>query len=143
MLHFGQSPRFSSNVKFIQVDINAEELGTNSLNSIQIQADLKAFTKQLNEFIKDKSLDDKREWWNLLNQKVGKNKNVILSMANDTTLPLNYYAAYSQIKSVVPKDYILVSEGANTMDTSRSILNHSEPRHRSLFFFINICVIQS
>jgi 2-hydroxyacyl-CoA lyase 1 len=51
-------------------------------------------------------------------------------MANDTTTPLNYYAAYEQIKKVIPDDCIIVSEGANTMDTSRSIMNHKKPRHR-------------
>ncbi len=30
----------------------------------------------------------------------------------------------------MPDDCIIVSEGANTMDTSRSILNHKQPRHR-------------
>jgi 2-hydroxyacyl-CoA lyase 1 len=51
-------------------------------------------------------------------------------MATDLTTPLNYYAAYAQIKHVLPEDCIIVSEGANTMDTSRSILNHRLPRHR-------------
>ena len=31
---------------------------------------------------------------------------------------------------MIPDDCIVVSEGANTMDTSRSILNHKLPRHR-------------
>ena len=31
---------------------------------------------------------------------------------------------------MLPNDCIIVSEGANTMDTSRSILNHRLPRHR-------------
>lgn len=78
----------------------------------------------------DKKIKVNQEWWNLLNKKVEKNKNVIQLMANDLTLPLNYYAAYAQIKKAMPKDCIVVSEGANTMDTSRSILNHSQPRHR-------------
>ena len=84
----------------------------------------------MNEFLMNKKIQINQQWWNLLRKKVEKNKNVIQSMANDLTLPLNYYAAYAQIKKVIPKDSIVVSEGANTMDTSRSILNHSEPRHR-------------
>ena len=53
-------------------------------------------------------------------------------MATDFTVPLNYYAAYASIKQILPEDCILVSEGANTMDTSRAILNHKLPRHRFL-----------
>lgn len=47
MLHFGQPPRFAENVKIIQIDINAEELGNNSNDCIKIQADLKSFSKQV------------------------------------------------------------------------------------------------
>ena len=67
MLHFGKPPRFSKDVKIIQVipkfifqlkfnlnyfyllkvDINAEELGNNCIDSIKIQADLKAFCQQV------------------------------------------------------------------------------------------------
>lgn len=48
MLHFGKSPRFSENVKFIQVDVYAEELGNNTLDCLEIQADIKSFAKQVN-----------------------------------------------------------------------------------------------
>lgn len=84
----------------------------------------------MNDFLNDKKIQVSSDWWDLLTKKVEKNKSVIQSMANDFTLPLNYYAAYAQIKKVMPNDCIIVSEGANTMDTSRSIMNHSEPRHR-------------
>lgn len=84
----------------------------------------------MNDFMVGKEVEAKKDWWTLLSKKVEKNKIVIQNFANDTTLPLNYYAAYAQIKKVIPKDCILVSEGANTMDTSRSIMNHAEPRHR-------------
>ncbi|RNA18625.1 2-hydroxyacyl- lyase 1-like [Brachionus plicatilis] len=130
MLHFGQSPRFAQNVKIVQVDLNAEELGNNTNDCIKIQADLKSFSKQMNEHLAGEKIQVAKDWWDLLRKKVEKNKNVIQSMANDLTLPLNYYAAYAQIKKVMPKDCIIVSEGANTMDTSRSIMNHAQPRHR-------------
>lgn len=41
----------------------------------------------------------KKDWWSLLKTKTVKNKSVIQSMANDLTLPLNYYAAYSQVNN--------------------------------------------
>ena len=37
------------------------------------------------------------DWWKTLKQKVNKNKAVIQAMADDTNVPLNYYAAYSQV----------------------------------------------
>lgn len=47
MLHFGQSPRFSQDVKIVQVYINAEDLGNNTKNCFQIQPDIKSFCKQV------------------------------------------------------------------------------------------------
>ena len=43
-----------------------------------------------------------------------------------------------KLKELIPKDSIIVSEGANTMDTSRSILMHSQPRHRLVIIFSNL-----
>jgi len=135
MLHFGKSPRFAEDVKTVQVDIFAEELGNNTSNCIKVQADLKSFCSQMNEFFAanpkfDLEHKNKAEWWKTLQGKVSKNKEVIQGYAKDTSVPLNYYAAYAQIKKSMPEDSIVVSEGANTMDTSRSILNHRLPRHR-------------
>jgi 2-hydroxyacyl-CoA lyase 1 len=50
MLHFGAQPRFSENVKIIQVDLNAEELGNNTSNCVQVQSDIKTFTQQVRFF---------------------------------------------------------------------------------------------
>ncbi|CAF4132151.1 unnamed protein product [Rotaria magnacalcarata] len=43
---------------------------------------------------------------------------------------LNYYAAFDAIQSIIPKDAIIVSEGANTMDIGRTMLLNSKARHR-------------
>jgi 2-hydroxyacyl-CoA lyase 1 len=78
MLHFGKSPRFSKDVKIVQVDIHAEELGNNTNNCIKVQADLKTFTSQMNEHFKSNSFKlDIPQWWSTLKQKVEKNKAII------------------------------------------------------------------
>jgi len=134
MLHFGQPPRFSQNVKIVQVDINAEDLGNNTKDCIQIQADIQSFCKQMNENLAKKHYDVdqsiKANWWSTLKEKCAKNKTTIKNFSEDQKVPLNYYAAYAEIKRNVPENCMIVSEGANTMDTSRSIMNHKEPRQR-------------
>ena len=42
----------------------------------------------------------KQDWWKLLKSKVAKNKSVIQKMADDTSAPLNYYAAYAQVRKI-------------------------------------------
>lgn len=52
-------------------------------------------------------------------------------MADDTSLPLNYYAAYKPIKEFIQgKDVLIVNEGANTMDIGRTMLPNNLPRRR-------------
>lgn len=51
-------------------------------------------------------------------------------MAKDIQTPLNYYAVFHHLQEVLPKDCIIVSEGANTMDIGRAMLLNNEPRHR-------------
>lgn len=56
----------------------------------------------MNQYLDENKLFDfdhesKKDWWNSLKTKTNKNKSVIQSMANDLSLPLNYYAAYSQV----------------------------------------------
>lgn len=51
-------------------------------------------------------------------------------MANDESIPLNYYAVFKNLFNSLPKNCIIVSEGANTMDIGRSMLLNDLPRHR-------------
>lgn len=51
MLHFGKQPRFANNVKIAQIDIHPEELGNNTNNCIQVQADLKSFCEQVTFYL--------------------------------------------------------------------------------------------
>ncbi len=43
---------------------------------------------------------------------------------------MNYYIAFHHISELLPKDCIIVSEGANTMDIGRTMLLNYLPRHR-------------
>jgi 2-hydroxyacyl-CoA lyase 1 len=60
MLHFASPPRFSSDLKIVQVDVCAEELGNNSMKCIPVQADLKSFAQQVTKELK-KRLANKRK----------------------------------------------------------------------------------
>lgn len=52
------------------------------------------------------------------------------AQANNKTLPLNYFAVFKAVQANIPKDSIIVSEGANTMDIGRGMLLNNKPRHR-------------
>jgi len=51
-------------------------------------------------------------------------------MMNDDTIPMNYYRALREVREILSEDTIVISEGANTMDISRSVIPTLLPRHR-------------
>ncbi|PNF25063.1 2-hydroxyacyl-CoA lyase 1 [Cryptotermes secundus] len=132
ILHFGRPPRFDPNVRIIQVDICAEELHNSVPAKVAIHADIGTFTRQLIQQLIGHAwaLRYMSPWWGQLNSKSDKNKAVIMKMTQDTRIPLNYYTVFHHIQEAIPKDCIIVSEGANTMDIGRSMLRNRLPKHR-------------
>jgi len=43
-------------------------------------------------------------------------------------LPLSFYSALYIIKKNLPKDFVYIGEGSNTMDIGRTVINHEGPR---------------
>ena len=43
---------------------------------------------------------------------------------------MNYYTVFHHIQEQLPRDCFVVSEGANTMDIGRTVLQNYLPRHR-------------
>lgn len=132
ILHFGLPPRFQPDVKVIQVDICAEELGNNVRPAVTLLGDINAVTKQLLEQF-DKTpwqypLESK--WWKTLREKMKSNEAASKELASQKSLPMNYYTVFYHVQEQLPKDCIVVSEGANTMDIGRTVMQNYLPRHR-------------
>lgn len=70
------------------------------------------------------------DWWKTLKQKCKLNRETVDQMALSTSVPLNYFSVFHHVQDIIPKDAIIVSEGANTMDVGRSMLSNILPRHR-------------
>uniref|UniRef100_A0A2M4AKI8 2-hydroxyacyl-CoA lyase n=1 Tax=Anopheles triannulatus TaxID=58253 RepID=A0A2M4AKI8_9DIPT len=132
MLHFGRPPRYSPDVKFIQVDLQPEELHNSVLSTVAVQSHIVPFTEQLIDALAKKHFrfDERQEWWTDLKAKCDKNRKTVEQMALNTETPLNYYAVFTHLQQYIPKDAIIVSEGANTMDIGRTLLHNKLARHR-------------
>ncbi|XP_004631720.1 2-hydroxyacyl-CoA lyase 1 isoform X1 [Octodon degus] len=132
ILHFGLPPRYQPGVKFIQIDICAEELGNNVKPAVTLLGDINAVTKQLLEQF-DKTpwqYPPESKWWNILKEKMKSNEAASKELASKTSLPMNYYTVFHHVQKQLPKDCFVVSEGANTMDIGRTVLQNYLPRHR-------------
>uniref|UniRef100_A0A8C2CLC4 2-hydroxyacyl-CoA lyase 1 n=1 Tax=Cyprinus carpio TaxID=7962 RepID=A0A8C2CLC4_CYPCA len=130
ILHFGFPPRFSPHVKIIQVDLCAEELSNNVRAASALLGDIGAVVRQLLETVRSWRFPSDSQWWLTLKEKMTANAQISKSLALQSTLPMNYYTAFHHISELLPKDCIIVSEGANTMDIGRTMLLNYLPRHR-------------
>ncbi|KAF7594960.1 hypothetical protein BBP40_007768 [Aspergillus hancockii] len=144
ILHFGEPPKWSPKAKIIQIDICAEEIGRNAgAAELGILGDI--------DLVVDQLLSSLSGWQyapspaegrlpSLLAESAKKNEAKAQKAALLPTPPkgfLTYQRAYHIIKSTLNAltpfeegNIIYVSEGANTMDISRSIFPLNHPRQR-------------
>jgi len=132
ILHFGKTPRFDPDVKILQLDISAEEIGTNLTPEVALVGDAKAIVGQLNTALESSpwSYPAETEWRTGLAQAVEKNRDQVLAMEKDDEVPMGYYRVLAEIRDQAPRDALIVNEGSNTMDIGRSVLRNYEPRER-------------
>ncbi len=132
IMHFGLPPRFDANVKTIQIDIHAEELGRNVPAEVGLCGDVKAVVGQLNAALDAEPFRFAADapWRSVLGEKVAENKAFVQNMMNDDAVPMGYYRVLREIADQSPPGTIIQAEGANTMDISRSVLMHAQPRER-------------
>ncbi|XP_072250534.1 2-hydroxyacyl-CoA lyase 1 [Leuresthes tenuis] len=132
ILHFGLPPRFNPHVKIIQVDLCAEEIGNNVRPAVALLGDISAIVTQLLTCVRKDGWKYPYDtaWWSALKDKMAANEKISKSLALQETLPMNYYTVFHHISQLLPRDCIIVSEGANTMDIGRTMLNNHLPRHR-------------
>ena len=132
IMHFGLPPRFSKDVRIVQLDIAAEEIGTNVAAEAALAGDAQAVMGQLVTALEAEpwSFDAGSTWWRDLRAKMEENRVLVEAMMEDDSIPMGYYRVLREIRDWTPRDSIVCSEGANTMDIGRSVLPNYEPRRR-------------
>jgi 2-hydroxyacyl-CoA lyase 1 len=132
IMHFGLPPRFNKDVRVIQMDVAAEEIGTNVPAEVALVGDAKAVTAQINAALREQPWQYAAEstWRTGIQKKIDENQATTQAMFEDDSVPMNYYRVLREIRDVLPRDAIIASEGANTMDIGRTVLPNFLPRHR-------------
>ena len=132
ILHFGLPPRFKEGVRIIQLDIEAEEIGTNVPTEVALVGDGKAVMGQVNSYLDENPwrFEDNSEWVASINAELER-KAVDQNewMASDEA-PMNYYRPLKEINDRMPRDAVFVTEGENTMAIARQVIQSYEPRSR-------------
>ena len=137
ILHFGDAPKWSPNARFIHIDISPEELGRNRPNSVSLLGDLATIVPQLTTALGTWHYPENTPYIQHLAASTKKNLATAAAKAASNAKPMTYARALSTIErtlhSLTPAEEgrtVYVSEGANTMDISRSIFPVAHPRLR-------------
>ena len=131
LFHFGQPPRFAPDFKLVHVDIEPEEIGTNVPADVGLVGDAKMVMGQLVDALDDTPVSyGESDWLTELKEQAARNAEAIEPMLNSDDTPMGYYRIFKEIRDFVPKDAIVVADGASTMDISRQVVPVWHPRHR-------------
>ena len=138
ILHFGDGGKWNPAVKFIQVDSCVEELGKGKGGSKDfILGDVGVVSSQLSAALQGWQYDNSSPYIDALNTSIQKNVTAAAKKAELHSIPMTYGRVFSIIKQSLnrlspPEDgnIVHVSEGANTMDISRSVFSVEKPRLR-------------
>jgi len=118
--------------KFIQIDISPTEMDSNVRIDAPVVGDIGSCVAALLAGIGSNWAKPPAEWLNAVADK--KNKNVAKmaeTLAKNPT-PMNFHSALNVVRDIVKAnpDAMLVNEGANALDFTRSIVDMYKPRKR-------------
>ena len=139
IFHHGEAPKWNPNVKIIQVDISAEELGKNGGDpNLAILGDINIAVPELQKALGGWGFESKgSDYAAKLAQTKEKNEKGALQKAMNAELPLKFEYAFTIIKDTLHKlsppengGVVYVQEGSQTMDIARSIFPLEHPRLR-------------
>ena len=132
IMHFGLPPRFRPDLRVVQLDIAAEEIGTNVPTEVPLVGDAKAVMTQMVAALEEDpwQVAASSPWRQALQQEMASKRAATVPLLESDELPMNYYRPLQEIQDALPRDAIIVTEGASTMDISRQVLDNYEPRHR-------------
>ncbi len=118
--------------KFIQIDIDAEEMDSNVEIAAPLVGDVGSCARALIDGMENEGIAPPKDWLDQVHSKATANMEKMAARLQNNNIPMDYHAALGVLKQVITDkpDTILVNEGANTLDLARSIINVHKPRHR-------------
>ena len=132
IMHFGLPPRFREDLRVVQLDIAAEEIGSSVPAEAALVGDAKVVMAQLVAELEENpwQIPANDPWRQALDKERSAKQEATVPMVESDEVPMNYYRPLQEIQRMLPRDAIIVTEGASTMDISRQVLDNYEPRKR-------------
>src|SRR5512141_2816851 len=128
----GKGPKEWGGQKFVQIDISPQEADSNVRIDAPVVGDIGSCVGAMLGAIGSGWPKPPAEWLDAITDRKTKNvAKMVESLARNPT-PMNYHSALNVVRDIIRAnpDAILVNEGANALDFTRSIVDMYKPRKR-------------
>ncbi|MBY0442569.1 MAG: oxalyl-CoA decarboxylase [Mycobacteriaceae bacterium] len=132
LLAQGESPPWSTEARFIQIDIEASEFDSNRPIAAPLAGDISSVVSALLDRASARSVNAAPAWRQELTERKARNETAMRQRLAENPHPMRFYNALRAVRTVLrnhPEAY-LINEGANTLDIARNVIDMPVPRHR-------------
>ena len=127
----GRPPRFSGDAKFIQVDVDSEEIGRVQTVEVGIVGDAKAVFEQLTVAAHGRvSFGSDSPWVQELAARDRQSRDKTAPLLNSDQVPVHPFRLCREIRDFIPRDAILAVDGHEIMNMSRQAIPSFTPGAR-------------
>ncbi len=132
LLGHGESPPWSADVQFIQVDIEASEFDSNRPIAAPLTGDIDSVISALIDRSQTRPIAAPAAWTTELGERKAHNEAAMLKRLADDPHPMRFFNALRTVRDVLAKhpEAYVVNEGANALDIARNVIDMEVPRHR-------------
>jgi oxalyl-CoA decarboxylase len=124
---WGDAPK-----KFVHIDIEPREMDSNVEITAPVVGDIGSCVQALLDGMGDDWATPPTSWTSEIKDKVDTNVARMAPRLQNNNTPMDYHGALGALRTIIKErpDAILVNEGANTLDFTRSIVDMYQPRKR-------------
>ena len=128
----GKAPKAWGGQKFIQIDISPQEADSNVRIDAPVVGDIGSCVAALLAGVGTAWPEPPAEWRNAIAERRNKNVAKMAETLAKNPSPMNFHSALAVVRDIVKAnpDAMLVNEGANALDFTRSIVDMYKPRKR-------------
>ena len=128
----GATPKAWGGQKFVQIDISPQEADSNVRIDAPVVGDIGSCVAAMLAGIGSSWPKPPAEWLDAIGERKTKNVAKMAETLAKNPSPMNFHSALNVVRDIVKAnpDAILVNEGANALDFTRSIVDMYKPRKR-------------
>jgi oxalyl-CoA decarboxylase len=132
LLGHGESPPWSADAKFVQIDIAPSEFDSNRPIAAPLAGDIGSVMSALLDHLAARPIVAPTAWTDELAERRARNDAKMRERLDEDPHPMRFHNALRAVRDVLqqhPEAY-LVNEGANALDIARNVIDMQAPRHR-------------